>query len=110
MRKPLFLLICLFASTSLIAQSKQPDWTQVEAEAFKHFQAIVRMDTTPPELITRLKRWIDTMQTIETSRPYLMIGLDIPFPHTGIRAIEQPSLSSADDKAAVSQADRPAAR
>jgi len=47
MRK-LFLLITLFASTSLIAQSKQPDWKQVEAEALKHFQAIVRMDTTDP--------------------------------------------------------------
>ena len=48
MAKPLFLLIVLIASTSLIAQSKQPDWAQVEAEALKHFQAIVRMDTTDP--------------------------------------------------------------
>ena len=33
-----------------------------------------------------------------------------PRAEPGIRAIEQPSLSSADDKAAVSQADRPAGR
>jgi acetylornithine deacetylase/succinyl-diaminopimelate desuccinylase-like protein len=48
MRKPFFLLLVLLASTSLIAQSKQPDWAQIDAEALKHFQAIVRMDTTDP--------------------------------------------------------------
>src|SRR6185503_12683665 len=48
MRKALLLLVVVFASTSLIAQSKQPDWTQIDAEALKHFQAIVRMDTTDP--------------------------------------------------------------
>jgi acetylornithine deacetylase/succinyl-diaminopimelate desuccinylase-like protein len=48
MRKTLLLFIVLLSSNSLVAQSKQPDWTQVEAEALKHFQAIVRMDTTDP--------------------------------------------------------------
>jgi acetylornithine deacetylase/succinyl-diaminopimelate desuccinylase-like protein len=48
MRKPFFLLLAALASTSLIAQSKQPDWKQIEPEALKHFQAIVKMDTTDP--------------------------------------------------------------
>jgi acetylornithine deacetylase/succinyl-diaminopimelate desuccinylase-like protein len=49
MRKPLFLLFAFAASTSLIAQSpSQPDWTQVEAETMKHFQAIIRLDSTDP--------------------------------------------------------------
>ena len=48
MRKPMCFLILVFASTSLTAQSTQPNWTQAEAEALKHFQAIVRMDTTDP--------------------------------------------------------------
>ena len=48
MRQALFLLVAVFASTSLIAQSKQPDWTAIDAEALKHFQAIVKMDTTDP--------------------------------------------------------------
>src|SRR5690349_18360442 len=48
MRKPLFLLFAVAASTSLVAQSPQPNWTQVEAETLKHFQAIVKMDTTDP--------------------------------------------------------------
>src|SRR5688572_24048405 len=44
----IILLVVTFGSTSLIAQSSQPNWTQIEAEALKHFQAIVRMDTTDP--------------------------------------------------------------
>ena len=48
MRKPLMLLFAATASTSLIAQSAQPNWTQVEAETLKHFQAIIKMDTTDP--------------------------------------------------------------
>jgi acetylornithine deacetylase/succinyl-diaminopimelate desuccinylase-like protein len=47
MRITLFLL--LIASTSLSAQSQPaPNWVQVEAEALKHFQAIIKMDTTDP--------------------------------------------------------------
>jgi acetylornithine deacetylase/succinyl-diaminopimelate desuccinylase-like protein len=48
MKKAFLLLVTVAASASLTAQSKQPDWTQIESEALKHFQAIVRMDTTDP--------------------------------------------------------------
>jgi acetylornithine deacetylase/succinyl-diaminopimelate desuccinylase-like protein len=48
MRKSLVLLVAVAASTSLIAQGSQPNWPQIEAEALKHFQAIVKMDTTDP--------------------------------------------------------------
>ena len=48
MRKSSLLLVMVFASTVLTAQSKQPDWTQVEPEALRHFQAIIKMDTTDP--------------------------------------------------------------
>jgi acetylornithine deacetylase/succinyl-diaminopimelate desuccinylase-like protein len=47
MRKTALLLVVL--STSLAAvQSPQPDWTSVEAETLRHFQAIIAMDTTDP--------------------------------------------------------------
>ena len=43
------LLVVSIASTSLLAQAPpQPNWAQVEAEALKHFQAIVKMNTTDP--------------------------------------------------------------
>src|SRR5687767_2915820 len=48
MRKSLMLLFAATVSSSLIAQSKEPNWTQVEAETLKHFQAIIKMDTTDP--------------------------------------------------------------
>ena len=48
MRKSSLLLVMVFASAVLAGQSKQPDWTQVEPEALKHFQAIIKMDTTDP--------------------------------------------------------------
>jgi acetylornithine deacetylase/succinyl-diaminopimelate desuccinylase-like protein len=48
MRKALLSLVAVVASTSLTAQSNQPNWSQIEPEALKHFQAIVRMDTTDP--------------------------------------------------------------
>jgi acetylornithine deacetylase/succinyl-diaminopimelate desuccinylase-like protein len=48
MRKSLVLLCSMTASAALIGQSSQPNWTQIEAEALKHFQAIVKMDTTDP--------------------------------------------------------------
>jgi acetylornithine deacetylase/succinyl-diaminopimelate desuccinylase-like protein len=48
MTKALSVVVIVLASASLIAQSKQPDWTQIEPEALKHFQAIVKMDTTDP--------------------------------------------------------------
>src|SRR6188472_3370730 len=42
------LTVLVSASASLIAQSNQPNWAVVEPEALKHFQAIVKMDTTDP--------------------------------------------------------------
>jgi acetylornithine deacetylase/succinyl-diaminopimelate desuccinylase-like protein len=48
MRTSLILLFAAAASTSLIAQSAQPNWTAIDAETLKHFQAIIRMDTTDP--------------------------------------------------------------
>jgi acetylornithine deacetylase/succinyl-diaminopimelate desuccinylase-like protein len=48
MRKSLMLLLVAMTSTSLVAQSGQPNWAQVEAETLKHFQAIIKMDTTDP--------------------------------------------------------------
>ena len=46
MRKT-FLIVAML-STSLLAQGQQPNWTAIEAETLKHFQAIVKMDTTDP--------------------------------------------------------------
>src|SRR6187455_2892518 len=43
------LLVVIIASTSLLAQGpQQPDWAQLEAETMKHFQAIIRLDSTDP--------------------------------------------------------------
>lgn len=47
MKKTLLLASAALASVSLSAQS-QPNWTAIEAETLKHFQAIIRMDTTDP--------------------------------------------------------------
>jgi acetylornithine deacetylase/succinyl-diaminopimelate desuccinylase-like protein len=48
MKKAVLVLVSVLASPSLLAQSKQPDWAQIEPEALKHFQAIVKMNTTDP--------------------------------------------------------------
>jgi hypothetical protein len=32
----------------LAAQASQPDWTKVEEETLRHFQALLRMDTSDP--------------------------------------------------------------
>jgi acetylornithine deacetylase/succinyl-diaminopimelate desuccinylase-like protein len=49
MNKLLMMLGAAAASTSLIAQgSAPPNWPAIEAETLKHFQAIVRMDSTDP--------------------------------------------------------------
>ena len=40
---------CVCAAAALAAQTPQsPDWTKIDAEALKHFQALVRMNTTDP--------------------------------------------------------------
>ncbi|MBM3809130.1 MAG: M20/M25/M40 family metallo-hydrolase [Acidimicrobiia bacterium] len=46
MRIP-FLLVAI-TSAAVTAQSPQPNWTAIEAETLKHFEAIIRMDTTDP--------------------------------------------------------------
>ncbi len=48
MRKSLLLFFAVAASTSLGAQPSQPNWAALDAEMLKHYQAIVRMDTTDP--------------------------------------------------------------
>jgi hypothetical protein len=48
MRKSLMLLFAATTSASLVAQSAQPNWSAIDAETLKHFQAIVKMDTTDP--------------------------------------------------------------
>ncbi|HWI17502.1 MAG TPA: M20/M25/M40 family metallo-hydrolase [Vicinamibacterales bacterium] len=43
------LLAVALSSITLSAQAPaQPNWTQIEAETLKHFQAIIQMDTTDP--------------------------------------------------------------
>jgi acetylornithine deacetylase/succinyl-diaminopimelate desuccinylase-like protein len=43
------LLLAAITSTSLIAQSPaQPDWAKVEEETMRHFQAILKLDSTDP--------------------------------------------------------------
>ena len=48
MRKTALLLIVLATSLSAAQAPQQPNWTAVEEETLRHFQAIVRMDTTDP--------------------------------------------------------------
>jgi len=43
------LLILVIGSTSLLAQAPaQPNWTAMDVETLKHFQAIIKMDSTDP--------------------------------------------------------------
>jgi acetylornithine deacetylase/succinyl-diaminopimelate desuccinylase-like protein len=46
----LTLATVLLASTAVVAQSpsRQPDWAKVDEETMRHFQAILRMDSTDP--------------------------------------------------------------
>jgi acetylornithine deacetylase/succinyl-diaminopimelate desuccinylase-like protein len=44
----IFLLLILLLPSNLAAQASQPDWAQVEQETLRHFQALLRMDTTDP--------------------------------------------------------------
>jgi acetylornithine deacetylase/succinyl-diaminopimelate desuccinylase-like protein len=55
MRNALLVAAIVLTSASMSAsldsaqdRPSQPNWTQIEAEALKHFQAIIRMDTTDP--------------------------------------------------------------
>ena len=42
------ILLAAVTSTSLIAQSPAPDWAKVDEETMRHFQAIVKIDSTDP--------------------------------------------------------------
>jgi acetylornithine deacetylase/succinyl-diaminopimelate desuccinylase-like protein len=42
------LLLCTIAGTAAAAPAAEPDWTAFEAETLRHFQALVRMDTSDP--------------------------------------------------------------
>src|SRR5262249_6826984 len=43
---PLFFLLLLISTA--MAQAPQPDWAKVEEETMRHFQAILRLDTSTP--------------------------------------------------------------
>ena len=42
-----FFLLSLFISPAM-AQTTQPDWAKIEEETMRHFQAILRLDTSNP--------------------------------------------------------------
>jgi acetylornithine deacetylase/succinyl-diaminopimelate desuccinylase-like protein len=44
----LAVLLAAVASTSLIAQTSQPDWAKLDEETLRHFQAIIKIDSTDP--------------------------------------------------------------
>jgi acetylornithine deacetylase/succinyl-diaminopimelate desuccinylase-like protein len=48
MRKSLLLILLLTTSLSATQSPSEPNWTAVEEETLRHFQALVRMDTTDP--------------------------------------------------------------
>jgi acetylornithine deacetylase/succinyl-diaminopimelate desuccinylase-like protein len=47
MRQPIFVLLASLISSTALAQA-QPDWKAVEEETLRHFQALLRFDTTDP--------------------------------------------------------------
>ena len=46
---PLALVACLAVSLGAQSRSPQPDWTTVEDEALRHYQALIRFDTSASE-------------------------------------------------------------
>ena len=83
----LALPLAFIASTSLLAQTTaQPDWTRLEEEAMRHFQALVRMDTSDPPgneqpAVDYLKQVLERdgipvqLFTLEPHRPNLVARL-----------------------------------
>ncbi len=81
------LLIASLLSTSLLAQTPaQPDWAKIEEETLRHFQAILRMDSTDPpgkedHVVAYLKQVLEAegiaVQTyaMEAHRPNLVARL-----------------------------------
>src|SRR5436309_2484283 len=58
MRIRLVFLLCA-AVTGALAQTPQPDWSKVNEEAMRHFQALVQIDTTdPPGNETRVVEYV----------------------------------------------------
>ena len=48
-RMRITLLVAALASTSLLAQNqRQPDWAKLDEETMRHFQAILKIDSTDP--------------------------------------------------------------
>ena len=41
-------IVCLFAGSAAAQTAPQPDWPRVEEEAMRHYQAILRLDTSDP--------------------------------------------------------------
>ncbi len=48
MRKAALLLVAVTMSASLGAQNAQPDWAKLDEETLRHFQAIIKIDSTDP--------------------------------------------------------------
>jgi acetylornithine deacetylase/succinyl-diaminopimelate desuccinylase-like protein len=59
------LLLAIVVSTSLVAQTGgQPDWARIDEETMRHFQAIIKMDSTDPpgreqDVVAYLKQVLD---------------------------------------------------
>src|ERR671913_19648 len=41
-------LLSLILISTLAIQSREPDWKQIEDETMRHFQALIRIDTSDP--------------------------------------------------------------
>jgi acetylornithine deacetylase/succinyl-diaminopimelate desuccinylase-like protein len=48
MRKAALLLVAVTMSASLGAQNAPPDWAKIDEETLRHFQAIIKVDSTDP--------------------------------------------------------------
>jgi acetylornithine deacetylase/succinyl-diaminopimelate desuccinylase-like protein len=46
--RPTLTSILLLITTMAMSQTKQPDWTKIEAETIQHFQAILRINSSDP--------------------------------------------------------------
>jgi acetylornithine deacetylase/succinyl-diaminopimelate desuccinylase-like protein len=82
---PLLALSCC-AGSLVHAQPRQPDWPSIEAETMRHFQALLRLDTSDPpgterEAVAYLKRVLEAegipVETfaLEPHRPNLVARL-----------------------------------
>jgi acetylornithine deacetylase/succinyl-diaminopimelate desuccinylase-like protein len=85
-RRALWLALALAVPLAAPAQSRQPDWPSIEAETMRHFQALLRFDTSDPpgterEAVEYLKRVLEAegipVETfaLEPHRPNLVARL-----------------------------------